>query len=307
VAEFHVGEPERCTESVLRGGVLLNALARWAAQYLSVVYIYRAIRYRWCLFYRRVYVALCQYCSPLLRLYYAQRIRPQPGTREDWLDRASRAIDDFVVIQVGANDGFEADPIHPFVKRDRWSGIVLEPQKRVFERELRPVYQAHPNLVLLNAALSRESGTRVIYRLAFSNDRWTTGLSSFNRSHLEKLLEAGSISDRAAMDNCTVVGDASECIHEESVQTVTFEEVLETYRLPKIDLLQVDCEGFDGEVVRMFPFHRVVPRFINFEHVHLEQSEKEQLTDWLSSLGYTYFTEVDDTFCIHHTVLEEMR
>jgi FkbM family methyltransferase len=302
-----VGEPERSPEVFHRGGFLLDALARWAVQYPFVVYIYRAIRYRWELFRRRVYIALCQYGSPLLRHFYLFRLRPTPGAREDWLDRASRTTNGFVLIQVGANDGFSNDPVHAFVKRDRWSGVLLEPQKWVFEEQLSQVYRAHPNLVLLNAALDRQLGSRSIYSLSFTNARWATGLSSFDNTELLAGLESGSISERASMDNCTVPDDIGEAIREDRVETITFEEILQTYQFSKVDLLQVDCEGFDGEVVRMFPFDRVVPRFINFESVHLESSERAYLTGWLSDLGYTYFTQGDDTFCIHSTVLGETK
>ena len=57
----------------------------------------------------------------------------------------AKGIEDFFFIQVGANDGRNGDPIFSLVTELGWKGILLEPQKLVFENLLRN-YAGYDNL-----------------------------------------------------------------------------------------------------------------------------------------------------------------
>ena len=56
--------------------------------------------------------------------------------------------------------------------------------------------------------------------------------------------------------------------------------------LTRIDLLQIDAEGFDAAVVRMALKMPVRPGCINFEHLHLSKADRQPLFDLLKANGY---------------------
>ena len=41
---------------------------------------------------------------------------------------------DFFFVQIGANDGFKADPIYLYVRKYGWKGILVEPVSYIFEK-----------------------------------------------------------------------------------------------------------------------------------------------------------------------------
>ena len=72
--------------------------------------------------------------NPLFIGYYKYLYRPKKGSLEEFLNEYSKSkIDGLTVIQIGANDGITHDPIHKFIKRDKWNGVLLEPQPYVYE------------------------------------------------------------------------------------------------------------------------------------------------------------------------------
>ena len=80
--------------------------------------------------------------SPLFIGFYKYFYRPSKGSLNDFLNQYSLSKQDsFTVIQAGANDGITHDPIHKFIKRDHWKGVLLEPQAYVFNKSLTKIYK----------------------------------------------------------------------------------------------------------------------------------------------------------------------
>lgn len=276
-------------------------LVNWVRQYPIIVYLFRWARGRWQRLVRATYLRLCLYCPDLVRAYFVLSLKPKMGTRESILDRYSRNRNDFVFIQVGANDGYNADPIHSFIKRDRWSGVLVEPQETAF-RTLKQVYANHPNLILLNAAIDREVGSRTMYGIAVSDSRWASGLSSFNKETVLEHVRSGYVAERARMENKQLPNKLEDCIAETIVETVPFSSILQNYGLERVDLLQIDAEGFDAQILEMFPFEDILPTFVNFEYIHLDKDEFERVGKKLSELGYDWFLQGNDAFCVHNSI-----
>jgi FkbM family methyltransferase len=261
-----------------------------------IVKVYRALRVRSRRALRHLYMAVCAYGDPILRFYLRHFMVLEDNRRDRALDAYSRSRADFVVLQVGANDGFSRDPVHRFIVRDRWRGVLVEPQPDVFERELRQTYRAHPQLNLINAAVDRVIGEKELYRLSFCNERWANGLSGFCCETLEKQVK-GYVQGRCERDGIQPPERLEDCISSLRVPAVTFETLLDRYGLSRLDLLQIDCEGYDAELIKMFPFERLVPHFINFESLHLSPAQKAELKETLGKLGYICHEIGHDTFC----------
>lgn len=192
----------------------------------------------------------------------------------------------FTVIQIGANDGITHDPIHKFIKRDKWNGVLLEPQPGVFHQYLKKIYKKNLGIKTICAAIGEEDGTQLIYKIGFSEMRWATGLTSFSREKIEKAFEDGIVASNCLKFGIEIPKDKSKWISEEEVEVISPKTLIEKYGLKKIDLLQIDAEGYDLEVIRIFDVATTQPEAIIFENVGLVKKEYALYLEKLKNIGY---------------------
>ena len=152
-------------------------------------------------FYRWIVFNLSASNSIFFTLYYNFIFKPEKGSLEDFTNRFSKSLGKVTVVQIGANDGINNDPIHKFIKRDHWQGVLLEPQKYVFEKYLEPLYRKTKGITVLNAALDNKDGFKSIYKISFSDSRWATGLASFDRKILEEVVNSGYFKEHAKKEH----------------------------------------------------------------------------------------------------------
>lgn len=89
------------------------------------------------------------------RLYYALRRPDMIATFE----AALAEVPDAFVVQVGANDGAQGDPLHAlFDRHPGWSGLLIEPVSLVFER-LRQNYHNDDRFIFARVAIAADVGT----------------------------------------------------------------------------------------------------------------------------------------------------
>jgi hypothetical protein len=91
------------------------------------------------------------------------------------------------------------DPIYKFIRRDNWSGILIEPQKTIFERLLNN-YKKQNNLFFENVAIDSTEGEKSLYQISFSNSQWACGISSFIKNDIQKLIDAGYVERMAKLN-----------------------------------------------------------------------------------------------------------
>lgn len=190
-------------------------------------------------------------------------------------------------VQIGANDGKGDDPIHELILERNWNGILLEPQKWVFENQLKKTYENNKNLVLLNAALSKEDGFETFYKLSFTNDNWATGLGSFRKETIQKHIDEGYVDYQAQRHNIITPSNKEDYIASEEVATITFDTIIDKFNISKISLLAIDTEGFDHEVIKLVNLNSIKPEIILFEHKHLDLNEYKSTIKLLKKFNYT--------------------
>jgi FkbM family methyltransferase len=197
-----------------------------------------------------------------------------------------RHVSDLWFIQIGANDGITHDLIHKFIKRDNWKGVLLEPQSYVFHKYLKKLYRRDKDVHTLNAAIGYSDETAKLYKVGFSNARWATGLATFDKEMIIKAYESGHVERQAKKNNETVPEDDSLKISEEKVRVISPASLTAEYDLPRIDLLQIDAEGFDFEVIKMFDKQGINPRIIIFESSHFSDKEFKECINFLKDRNY---------------------
>jgi FkbM family methyltransferase len=200
--------------------------------------------------------------------------------------------------QIGANDGKNNDPVYPFITKYNWKGVLVEPQKDVFENCLKPTYAHYKNVILENVALAPVNGSLPFYRIAFTNARWATGLSSFDRKNLEEHIKSGYVERKALADGIALPTSTADWIQTVHVPTLTTESLLEKNQIKQFDILCIDTEGFDFEILKLIPFERYSPEVVLFESKNLSNQDFKAAQDLLTKAGYELFWEKGDTLAI---------
>ena len=175
--------------------------------------------------------------------------------------------DDFFFVQVGAHNGMDGDPIRRYVTAYHWKGILVEPQPMVFP-ELVANYRGEPQLIFENVAIADADGKAQMFVPRGSGGRTATLLASFNREVLVRRLGRNAPIDTIA------------------VPTLSPTTLLSKHGVSHVDLLQVDTEGFDYQIIRMFDAKAVNPRIIRYEHIHLGRADRDRCIQLLQSRGY---------------------
>jgi len=237
-------------------------------------------------FYKGIVFYLSAHNSIIYKSLYRYFYNPKPKSLGFFYNELSKSLPNIKVIQVGANDGINHDPIHKFIKRDSWTGLLIEPQSEVFRNKLFPLYRRNSGIFLENVAVSEENGLMNLYKIAFSNQRWATGLSSFQKETIDAKIDNGEIANVAKHHGDALPAKREDYIKTEKVETKSPAFLMEKYNLYKYDVLQVDAEGFDFEIVKMFNIKTYSPKVVVYEEKHLSDNMVLEVKQFLNESGY---------------------
>ena len=185
-------------------------------------------------------------------------------------------------VEVGANDGFAFDPLYESVVKHGWSGLLIEPLPDLFA-QLRETYEGREGMVFENVAIAEHAGRKTMIRVdpeAVELGRvpyWAKGIGSF--FHDRNALGGQRISEE---EFATIRPH----IISETVRCDTLENLFRKHNIHKVDLLQIDVEGYDYQVLKQVDFSRLRPRVIRMEWYNLPQHEKQMSLDLLKKWGY---------------------
>ena len=84
----------------------------------------------------------------------------------------------------------------------------------------------------------------------------------------------------------------------ETVQGIPLMEIIGNSKYKKVDLLQIDTEGFYADVISMFYFEKYHPFLVQYEHVHLTVEDRDNVRNRISKYGYLLIEKKNDTFAI---------
>lgn len=220
--------------------------------------------------------------------FYKYFYTPRKGSLSDFLDTYSKSKDSIRFLQIGANDGFIYDPLQKFIKRDNWTGIMLEPQPDVFNQFLVKIHAKRSGIVPINAALSLQDKKTILYTIAFSAERWATGLSSFDRELLLEKFKNGMIAKKALGQGISLPKNEKDWIKEVEIDSISPSTLMKLCGNKKIDLLAIDTEGFDFEILKMLDLESIRPEVIIYEEEHFGPETMQQCKEYLENLGYRY-------------------
>ena len=172
---------------------------------------------------------------------------------------------------IGAMDGVRHDDLTPHVRQHKeWSGLLVEPVKDQFER-LKQNFAGYTNLQFENSAITNEAGTMEIKRIPIQYigkevPEWADGISTLKEGLLIDQYEKFMV--------------------KEPVNCITFKDLKDKYRIDNIDLLQIDCEGYDYDIFKQIWNEGFRPTLVKIEVVNMPKESLDELTNTLSSFGY---------------------
>ena len=174
-------------------------------------------------------------------------------------------------LQIGAFDGEGDDDLRELVVNHRLRGLLVEPQSQAFAR-LRETYRDQPQVTLLQAAIAEREGVRDLY----CRRGEASMAASFNREHLRK----------HGIPEAEIVAQPVVC-H-------TIESALRMAGLDRVDLIQIDAEGYDWPIIRSIDFNSVRPAILRFEYRHMPPADADACLERLARHGYRFLLEPRD-------------
>lgn len=248
--------------------------------------------------YRQLLFKLSASENPLFLFYYKKIFKPKIGSLDEVLDNFSKQNSPINFLQIGANDGFNGDPIHKFIKRDNWRGVMLEPQPDVYNNSLTRIHRKRPEIRTINAALDIKDGTRIIYRFAISNERWANGLSSFDKQQLLSKVKNKRFLKHVKREGITLPQNEEDLIVEHRVDTISADKVPSFFGDQRINLIAIDTEGYDFEIIKMLDLTKINPDIILYEDENLNLETAKECKDYLHQHGYKTNTIRKDVIAI---------
>lgn len=204
---------------------------------------------------------------------------------EEILKKKFRPGSDFYFIQVGANDGVSHDWLYDFVKDRKSYGVVIEPLPDFFAL-LKKNYSYTPRVKPLHCAVHASANDISLFRVdaAALKDLpdWAGGIASVSLDHFK---------------NSPV--DPKHIVEEKVPARHLMEIIKNDYKHQRIDLLQIDVEGYDWEVLKMLDFHQYKPAFVKMEYVNLSEADIAATRALLARNGYMMYYEGIDLIALH--------
>jgi FkbM family methyltransferase len=190
----------------------------------------------------------------------------------------------FEVLQIGANDGVENDPIHKLVLSRGWYLCAVEPMPRPFQR-LQTNYRDMRTVTCLQCAVGHVDGETTLYTLASPRAHSVDDhLSSFSIDVLRKHWRS--------------IPDLEQRITTQIVKCLTFDSVVRQSSLHEIDMLQIDTEGYDYEIIKMAFNAGLFPPILAFEWQHLDRQAMFACRCDLIKHGYRWLLSKGDVIAM---------
>jgi FkbM family methyltransferase len=182
-------------------------------------------------------------------------------------------------VDVGAHDGMCINNTLYFEKNNNWTGINIEPIKKVFDN----LVMNRPNNINLNCAVCNNDGeTDFLCNTGYSE--MISGIKdNIDIRHLHRL----------EYENMHI-GGTTETI---KVNTKKLETICDENNISHINYLSIDVEGAEFEVIKSINFDKVFIDVIGFENNYNDVSIP--IVNFLQNKGFIYIHEYGDIFMIN--------
>ena len=211
-------------------------------------------------------------------------------------------------VQVGGFDGVSFDPLRRHIADKNLSGLIIEPVPDYFEK-LKSLYAGSSNVIPVNCAIAEENGERTIWR--FNSKAIERGLlpphfAGIISFVMEDLLKETGVIGLSSPDQETMEVLRSQ-LRPVPVQCRKMDTLLSDYGVGRVDILQIDTEGYDYIILKLFDFSKYRPAIVHYEHQHLSAADSVAAEELLRSYGYRLRRNTYDTLAVQGLAQDEER
>ena len=216
-----------------------------------------------------------------------------------------RAHGQLSFLQIGGYDGVSFDPLREHILKGDLTGVIVEPVPMHFEK-LQALYAGSDRIKVENCAVDATEGERTMW--FFSREAIAKGtigqvFGGITSFLLPNLLEkGGTLGGLYSEENRAILNSLVESI---SVPCHTYDTIIARNGLQRIDLLQIDTEGYDYELLKVFDFQRHRPAIVHYECQHLNPQDKAAAEQLLRSHGYVLSSNGYDTLALRGILIQE--
>ena len=86
------------------------------------------------------------------------------------------------------------------------------------------------------------------------------------------------------------------------VKSISISQLLEKYKINKVDLFYCDAEGYDGNIILGLLKSKIECKIIIFEYIHVEKNKLEDVLNFLKRENYKYFPVKENLFCFKNSL-----
>jgi len=220
-----------------------------------------------------------------LHLFGAYELRPA----EEFVDAVVSLDGAKTFLQIGANDGYLADPLNLAIYRHKLQGTFVEPQRYYFDR-LRNTYAGFSGLTFLQCAIAENAGTMPMYSLDCSSGslpRWAHGVGTLSYAQLLRL------SDQ--------IPDVEKYIVTDDVACVSVAELFQRTPVANPDIIAVDAEGHDYHILAQFDFGKLGTQVVIFETESMPAEQQNSCAAFFEQADFALVPAGQDTIAIRRT------
>jgi FkbM family methyltransferase len=195
-----------------------------------------------------------------------------------------------LIIQIGANDGIQNDPIRKFLKfPGDYQAILVEPIE-FYVQKLLELYKDRPDITILKSAIGCKSERRDLYYIPpeLANEmngngpmnNWAHGQGSFSKDTIIYWINKNSFRGSRYIDRIPFYINSIVC---DSVDSIYARDLLHGKNLHNA-LLLIDVQGYELEVLKSLDFENS-PRYIIYED---DQGNRDNIASYLIANGYKF-------------------
>jgi FkbM family methyltransferase len=202
-------------------------------------------------------------------------------------------------VQVGGFDGVSFDPLRQQIVDKDLAGLIVEPIPQYFD-QLKSLYAGSTSVTPINCAISEDNGERVIWRfnpLAVERGLLPPHFAGISSFVMEDLLKDSGVLGRSS-PNAETTAALRALLQPVTVQCRTMDTLLAEHGVQKVDILQIDTEGYDFIILKLFDLAKYRPGIIHYEHQHLSPADREAAETLLRSHGYAIQRNLYDTLAV---------
>jgi FkbM family methyltransferase len=172
-------------------------------------------------------------------------------------------------------DGVRFDLLHPHLIKGGWRGVLVEPVPDMFA-QLQQTYATHPELTLVNCAVTDYDGTLTLHRI--DPEVVAAGLMREQALGMTSAYTKGEI----------FASDTLKHIHDLHVPCVTLPNLLAQQGVEFMHVMVIDTEGGDWMIARQLDMKFYRPTLICLEYTGLSGDDMRACCAHFVGQGYKF-------------------